>query len=126
MRRRELIMGGLGLGITASGAGGWLALRQANSESGSLISSSPPTGSPVPTPVPSSTPTTIAVEGLSQPLYLPPRRDERLLVISDLNTVYGSTVYDPEIDRAFQLVSYWDPDIVISGGDMVAGQSPSL
>jgi hypothetical protein len=47
-------------------------------------------------------------------------------VISDLNGVYGSTVYDPEVARAFQLVSYWDPDIVISGGDMVAGQSPSL
>ncbi len=126
MRRRELMIGGLGLGIAASGAGGWLALRQANSESGSLISQATPTGSPVPTPAPSNTPTTVTVEGLSQPLYLPPRRDERLLVISDLNGVYGSTVYDPEVARAFQLVSYWDPDIVISGGDMVAGQSPSL
>jgi hypothetical protein len=136
MRRRDLVLGGLSLGIGGSVAGGWLALRQVDSRMGSrqggsgLEPSSPaPSTSPSSTPpasVPVSTPTTVEVEGLSQPLFLPARRDERLLVISDMNGIYGSTVYDPEVDRAIRLVPIWDPDIVISGGDMVAGQNPRL
>ncbi|MEM8639415.1 MAG: metallophosphoesterase [Cyanobacteria bacterium P01_G01_bin.54] len=59
-------------------------------------------------------------------LFNPPRGDERLVVISDLNTVYGSTDYDPEIDKAMALLPFWQPDMVICGGDMVAGQDPTL
>ncbi|MBW4462949.1 MAG: metallophosphoesterase [Nodosilinea sp. WJT8-NPBG4] len=56
----------------------------------------------------------------------PPRKDVRLVAISDLNSAYGSTDYDPEVDKAIALLPFWRPDLVVCGGDMVAGQSPSL
>ncbi len=59
-------------------------------------------------------------------LFAPVRGDVRIVVISDLNSAYGSTDYDPEVDRAISLIPDWQPDIVLGGGDMVAGQSPSL
>ncbi len=59
-------------------------------------------------------------------LYDPPRGDVRLLVISDLNGIYGSTDYDPEVDLAIKLIPFWNPDLVVCSGDMIAGQKPSL
>ncbi len=59
-------------------------------------------------------------------LVNPPKGDLRLAVISDLNGAYGSTDYDPEVDKAIALMPLWDPDIVLCSGDMVAGQSPTL
>jgi len=59
-------------------------------------------------------------------LYNPPRHDVRLVVISDLNTVYGSTDYPPAVDEGMGLIPYWKPDMVVCSGDMVAGQSPAL
>jgi hypothetical protein len=59
-------------------------------------------------------------------LALPPRGDVRLAVISDLNGPYGSTDYDPEVDRAIQLLPAWQPDLVLCSGDMIAGQRLSL
>jgi hypothetical protein len=59
-------------------------------------------------------------------LFNPPRGNVRLLVISDLNSAYGSTDYDPEVDKGIALAPFWRPDIVICGGDMVAGQKPTL
>lgn len=56
----------------------------------------------------------------------PPRGDVRIVVISDLNSQYGSTDYEPEVDKAIDLIPGWHPDLVLCGGDMVAGQSPSL
>lgn len=56
----------------------------------------------------------------------PPKGDVRLAVISDLNSAYGSTDYEPEVDRGIQLIPFWQPDLVICGGDMVAGQKASL
>jgi len=61
-------------------------------------------------------------EGLTNP----PRQDLRLVVISDLNRAYGSTDYDVEVDQAISLMPLWQPDLVVCGGDMVAGQNPSL
>jgi hypothetical protein len=61
-------------------------------------------------------------EGLANP----PRQDLRLVVISDLNGAYGSTDYDVEVDQAISLMPLWQPDLVVCGGDMVAGQNPSL
>ena len=66
--------------------------------------------------------TSIGPEGL----YDPPRGSVRLAVISDLNAAYGSTHYDPEVDAALSLLPFWQPDIVICSGDMVAGQDLSL
>lgn len=59
-------------------------------------------------------------------LYNPPRGDVRLVAISDLNGVYGSTDYDPEVDKAIALLPFWQPDMVLCSGDMVAGQNPTL
>jgi hypothetical protein len=49
-----------------------------------------------------------------------------LVVISDLNGAYGATDYDPEVDKGIALTPFWRPDMVVSSGDMIAGQSPSL
>ncbi len=59
-------------------------------------------------------------------LYNPPRHDVRLVVVSDLNTVYGSTDYPPAVDKGMALIPFWEPDMVVCSGDMVAGQSPAL
>ncbi|MFP4133560.1 MAG: metallophosphoesterase family protein [Halothece sp.] len=59
-------------------------------------------------------------------IYNPPRSDVRLVVISDLNTVYGSTDYPPAVDKGMALIPFWQPDMVVCSGDMVAGQSPAL
>ncbi|MFZ4664972.1 MAG: metallophosphoesterase family protein [Prochlorotrichaceae cyanobacterium] len=63
---------------------------------------------------------------LGQPLFDPPRGDVRFVVISDLNSAYGSTEYDPEVDKGIALIPFWQPDMVVCSGDMVAGQSPTL
>lgn len=59
-------------------------------------------------------------------IYLPPRKDFRLVVISDLNSQYGSTEYEVEVDEAIALIPQWQPDLVLSGGDAIAGQKASL
>ena len=63
---------------------------------------------------------------ISQDLYLPPRKDFRIVVISDLNSQYGSTEYDLEVKQAISLITQWQPDLVLCGGDMIAGQKTSL
>jgi hypothetical protein len=63
---------------------------------------------------------------LGQDLTDPPRGDLRLVVMSDLNGVYGSTDYDPEVDKAMALIPFWNPDLVVCSGDMVAGQDLTL
>lgn len=46
----------------------------------------------------------------------------RVAVISDLNGSYGSTRYHPRVDAAIARIIALQPDLVISTGDMVAGQ----
>lgn len=46
----------------------------------------------------------------------------RVVVISDLNGSYGSTSYSKRIPVAIQRIIEMKPDLVISTGDMVAGQ----
>jgi hypothetical protein len=55
-----------------------------------------------------------------------PRGDVRIVVISDLNSQYGSTTYEPEVDQAIALIPDWHPNLVLCGGDMIAGQKRSL
>lgn len=50
----------------------------------------------------------------------------KIVVISDLNSQYGSTTYEPEVDRAIALIPHWQPDLVLCGGDMIAGQKKTL
>ena len=65
-------------------------------------------------------------ETVADNLYLPPRQDFRIVVISDLNSQYGSTEYEPEVKKAIALMSRWQPDLVLGGGDAIAGQKLSL
>jgi hypothetical protein len=71
-------------------------------------------------------PETEAIVSAQPDLVNPPRGDVRLAVISDLNGPYGSTDYDPDVDKAMRLLPFWNPDMVLCSGDMVAGQDPSL
>jgi hypothetical protein len=64
--------------------------------------------------------------GAPKGLAAPARGDVRLAIISDLNSQYGSTSYEPEVDRAIALIREWQPDLVLCGGDMVAAQKNSL
>ena len=59
-------------------------------------------------------------------LYAPPRGDVRIILISDLNSAYGSTDYIDQVKQAIAFVPDWEPDLVLCGGDMVAGQSTTL
>ncbi|MDX2272037.1 MAG: metallophosphoesterase [Cyanobacteriota bacterium] len=121
MRRRALIWTSLAGGLMA-GAGLGLSQRPVRQTPNV---SSPPVISPPPA-TPASTPTVLTVAEAPQGLWIPSRRDVRLMVISDMNSMYGSVDYDPEVDRAMALLPHWDPDIVLGGGDMVAGQDPRL
>ena len=56
----------------------------------------------------------------------PPRGDLRLVAISDLNSAYGSTSYLPQVTRGIALIPEWQPDLVLCGGDMIAGQKRGL
>ena len=68
-----------------------------------------------------------APSDLAQSIYLPPRQDLRIAVISDLNSQYGSTEYEPEVTKAIDLIiNRWQPDLVLGGGDAIAGQKTSL
>jgi hypothetical protein len=66
------------------------------------------------------------IAAIAKKLDLPPRQDFRLVVISDLNSQYGSTEYEPEVAQAIALIPQWQPDLVLCGGDMIAGQKASL
>jgi Icc-related predicted phosphoesterase len=81
---------------------------------------------PMEAPVLSAEAQAILASAGPEGLYTPPRKDVRLVVISDLNSAYGSTDYDPEVDKAIALVPFWQPDVVVCSGDMVAGQKQSL
>jgi 3',5'-cyclic AMP phosphodiesterase CpdA len=50
----------------------------------------------------------------------------RVAVVSDLNGSYGSTTYDGTVTRAVARVVALAPDVVLSTGDMVAGQRAGL
>ncbi len=51
----------------------------------------------------------------------------RIAVISDLNSSYGSTEYDPAVHSAVAMIrDEWRPDLVLIAGDMIAAQRPSL
>ncbi|CAM3328519.1 metallophosphoesterase [Deinococcus deserti] len=51
----------------------------------------------------------------------------QLVILSDFNGAYGSLTYPPALTRAVQrTVQEWQPDAVLSAGDLVAGQKASL
>ncbi|XGV96403.1 MAG: metallophosphoesterase [Leptolyngbya sp. BL-A-14] len=122
-RRQFLVLGGIvgGVGVTTL-AHKVLTSGAANrppsvSETNVSPSAAATTGQTV-----TAAKTAIAPKGL----FAPVRGDVRIAVISDLNSAYGSTDYEAEVLKAIDLIPGWEPDVVLGGGDMVAGQSPSL
>ncbi|GFE71209.1 metallophosphoesterase [Chroococcus sp. FPU101] len=59
-------------------------------------------------------------------LQAPPKGDVRIVVISDLNSQYGSTTYESEVTNAIALIPTLKPNLVLCGGDMIAGQKKTL
>lgn len=57
---------------------------------------------------------------------LPQRGDVRIVVISDLNGAYRSTAYRQEVINSIRAIPVWEPNLVLSAGDMVAGQLMTL
>ena len=53
-------------------------------------------------------------------------RGLKILIISDLNDSYGSVTYSQEVHEVIAKVGEINPDIILCGGDMVAGQNASL
>jgi 3',5'-cyclic AMP phosphodiesterase CpdA len=60
--------------------------------------------------------------GLAQPPIPEVRGATRVVVLSDFNESYGSTRYSTHVDEAVTRAIALKPDLVISTGDMVAGQ----
>lgn len=118
LKRRQLFV------LTGSLGGLGLAMIVHKALTGATFSgnSTPAYSEPKLTAAPTATAKAIAPKGL----FAPVRGEVRIAVISDLNSAYGSTDYEPEVDKAIALIPDWQPDIVLGGGDMVAGQSPSL
>lgn len=50
----------------------------------------------------------------------------KIAVISDLNSSYGSTKYNPDVYATLKELDSIKPDIILCGGDMVAGQKASI
>ena len=59
-----------------------------------------------------------------------PERDDaglRVVVISDINGPYGTTEYGPEVHLVIrEITERWRPDLVLSSGDLIAGQRATL
>lgn len=115
LNRRQLLLGSAALG----GVGAFSLVHSLLSQKTSLA---PATSNPAISQPTQPVNVAIAPKGLTAPV----RGDVRMVVISDLNSQYGSTTYDQEVDQAISLIPDWQPDLVLCGGDMVAGQKTSL
>lgn len=57
----------------------------------------------------------------------PPRGDQRWVVLGDFNGPYGSLTYPAPVARVLAAITgVWRPDLLLSPGDVIAGQSRSL
>lgn len=75
--------------------------------------------------------TAVVADGSAQQADLAGRADLgtlplRVAVISDLNGAYGSTSYEASVHGAVARIIVLRPDLVLSTGDMVAGQKAGL
>ena len=52
--------------------------------------------------------------------------EKRIAIISDMNNSYGSTQYGKDVSLAIKRLKDINPDLVLSTGDMVAGQKSGL
>ena len=111
-RRRFLLLSGLALGACSARP---MPRSISRAETATLASA----------PVPQRHPSYGKAVGPAE-LYAPRRGDVRTVVISDLNSRYGSTDYRQEVMQGVSILPQWQPDLVLCVGDMVAGQSKGL
>jgi predicted MPP superfamily phosphohydrolase len=114
-RRQFLVLGGLALGACSSA----VVSQEQGASSTTAVAGTVGNVPSTPTPRPRQT---IGPAGW----YAPERGDVRILVISDMNSRYGSTEYRPEVLEGIRLATDWQPDLVLCAGDMIAGQKISL
>ncbi|NEQ50271.1 MAG: metallophosphoesterase [Leptolyngbya sp. SIO3F4] len=119
-RRRFLILGGFALGACSARPISQTANNADIPDSSSAISST--STAPVVPPTPKRHPNFGNSIGPEE-LFAPKRGDVRAVVISDLNSRYGSVDYRREVMKGVSILPEWDPDIVLCVGDMVAGQT---
>jgi len=63
----------------------------------------------------------------AEPPIDPPRGDVRIVVFGDFNGPYGAVEYPSAVASVMRLVrDVWRPDLFLSPGDVIAGQSRSL
>ena len=77
----------------------------------------------------SKTPSNKVIDALSFPDSLEEERENKplkIMVISDLNDSYGSVTYSAEVTLVIARIKDIQPDIILCGGDMVAGQKSSI
>ena len=130
-RRQLLILGGLAIsgGLGGAAVSGILSRKpEAIAPTNNPMGNS--TGNQAATVNNAQPVKTVAVKRSANPapkgLYAPARGDVRIVLISDLNSAYGSTDYIDQVKQAIAFVPDWEPDLVLCSGDMVAGQSNSL
>lgn len=59
--------------------------------------------------------------------YDPPRGEQRIVVFGDFNGPYGSLIYPPPVATVLTAITeVWRPDLLLSPGDVIAGQSREL
>ena len=64
---------------------------------------------------------------VSQTQTNPERGDIRVVILGDFNSSYGSLSYPPELSKVLETtLRVWQPDLLLSPGDVVAGQSTAL
>ena len=122
-RRQLLILGGLTLGGGIGGA----AFSGILSRKPEAIA---PIAKTISSPVKSTNIVANTIVRSPNPapkgLYAPVRGDVRIILISDLNSAYGSTDYIDQVKQAIAFVPDWEPDLVLCSGDMVAAQDTAL
>jgi len=121
-RRQLLFMGGVVGGGVLTG----VAKILTNSSSSTNLSNSTNLSPVNPLPTTISEPITARLPTAPKGLFAPVKGDVRILVISDLNSSYGASDYEPQVIKSVKMIPDWQPDLILCSGDMVAGQSPSL
>ncbi|MEO0456110.1 MAG: metallophosphoesterase [Cyanobacteria bacterium P01_A01_bin.114] len=116
-RRRFMVLGGLALGACSSAA----VPQKSRQDERAPVEAAAETREHE---VPRSTRVGEAIGPAG--LYAPARGDIRAVVVSDMNSRYGSTEYKTEVLRGIELLPDWQPDLVICAGDMIAAQKISL
>ncbi|MDJ0716789.1 MAG: metallophosphoesterase [Prochloraceae cyanobacterium] len=112
INRRHFLMG-----LAALGGLGGIFTHQYLAQSSSLKT-------PIEEKKSTSSQKVVTDNSVSETSQIPP--NVRIVLISDLNSQYGSTSYEPEVHQAIALIPELKPDLILCAGDSIAGQKLSL